>query len=313
MVALDASLDALSGDRREALDLGELRCSRLRRRAGSPRQGDARCRLRARRRGAAPRHRSKPVRRLDAGQRRLALGQRAGLVDDERIDRGEALERRGIAHQHAGLRAAPGRHHDRDRRGEPERAGAGDDQHAHRRHQRVGELRRRSRTQPGDEGDHRDQRSPPARNSPTPCRQAPGSARASAAPSATMATTWASVVSAPVRSTRMSKLPVPFSVPPVTRSPASLLDRHRLAGQHQLIDGAAALDHGAVDRHLVAGPHAQHVADLDLGERHGLGLAVVQHAQRGLGREIEQGADGAAGPLAGAKLEHLADAARAPR
>ena len=38
---------------------------------------------------------------------------------------------------------------------------------------------------------------------------------------ATISTTCASVVSAPVRSTRISKLPVPFSVPPVTRSPAT--------------------------------------------------------------------------------------------
>ena len=39
--------------------------------------------------------------------------------------------------------------------------------------------------------------------------------------SATMATTCDSVVSAPVRSTRISKLPVPFRVPPVTVSPAT--------------------------------------------------------------------------------------------
>ena len=38
--------------------------------------------------------------------------------------------------------------------------------------------------------------------------------------SATMLTTWDSVVSAPVRSTRMSKEPEPFSVPPVTASPS---------------------------------------------------------------------------------------------
>ena len=78
---------------------------------------------------------------FDPGQGRLAFGQGSGLVDDERVDRSEPLQCRGIAHQDAGLGAAAGRHHDRDRRGETERARAGDDQHAHGRDEGVGELR----------------------------------------------------------------------------------------------------------------------------------------------------------------------------
>ena len=96
-------------------------------------------------------------------------------------------------------------------------------------------------------------------------------------------------------------------MPPVTASPSRLLHRDRLAGEHGLIHGAAAFDHRAVDGDLVAGAHPQDVADLDLGQRHGLGLAVFQHAKRRLGREIEKRADGAAGLLAGAQLEHLAE------
>ena len=142
---LDPSLDALSGDRREARNLVEFQLAL----GGTAQDGLGEGMLAAGfERGGEAQHIviGEPVRRLDAGQRRLALGQSAGLVDDQRIDRGQPLERRGIAHQHAGLRAAPGRHHDRDRRGKSERAGAGDDQHAHRRDQRVGELRRRSPT-----------------------------------------------------------------------------------------------------------------------------------------------------------------------
>ncbi len=82
------------------------------------------------------------LRRLDGGEGGLAEGERAGLVDDNRVDGGEALQRRGIAHQHAGLRAAPGGDHDRDRRGQSERAWAGDDEHGHGRDQRISELRR---------------------------------------------------------------------------------------------------------------------------------------------------------------------------
>ena len=46
------------------------------------------------------------------GQLRLALGQGAGLVDDEGIELLHQLERLGVAHQNPGLGAAPGADHD---------------------------------------------------------------------------------------------------------------------------------------------------------------------------------------------------------
>ena len=51
-------------------------------------------------------------------------------------------------------------------------------------------------------------------------------------------------------------------VAPISLSPGALRDRDRLAGQHRLVDRAAAFDDDAVDRHLLAGPHAQRVADV---------------------------------------------------
>ena len=98
----------------------------------------------------------KARRRLDAGELRLALGQGAGLVEDDGVDRGHAFERLGVADEDAGLGAAAGRHHDRDRRREAERAGAGDDEDADRGDQRIGERRRRADDQPDDEGEDRD-------------------------------------------------------------------------------------------------------------------------------------------------------------
>ena len=112
-----------------------------------------------------------------------------------------------------------------------------------------------------DERDDARRRSRPARTSRTRCRPAAGSARAIAAPRRPCATICASSVSLPTRSARITKLPVPLTVPPVTRSPGRFLDRHRLAGDHRLVDGARALEHDAVDRHLLAGPHAQPIAD----------------------------------------------------
>ena len=48
----------------------------------------------------------------------------------------------------------------------------------------------------------------------------------------------------------------------------ALRGRDRLAGEHRLVDGGHALDHDAVDRHLVAGPDPQEVARDDDREVH---------------------------------------------
>ena len=72
---------------------------------------------------------------------RLALGQRAGLVDHDGVDLLHDLERLGALDQDARLGAAAGGHHDGDRRGEAERARAGDDQHGDGVHERIGQAR----------------------------------------------------------------------------------------------------------------------------------------------------------------------------
>ena len=125
--------------------------------------------------------------------------------------------------------------------------------------------------------------------------------------SATMRTICDSIVSRPTRSARISRLPVPLTVAPVTLLAGHLLDRHRLAADHRFIDRAVALDHDAVDRHLLAGPDAKQVADMDMLQRDVLLAAVVADPPRGLRRETEQGADRRAGRRAGAQLQHLAE------
>ena len=86
-----------------------------------------------------------------------------------------------------------------------------------------------------------------------------------------------------------------------------LAHRHRFAGHHGFVERGVALEHDAVDRHLVAGLDAQLVADRDRLERNLLVAAVILDAARGLGREIEQRLDRAGGGLARAQFEHLAD------
>ena len=105
----------------------------------------------------------------------------------------------------------------------------------------------------------------------------------------------------------MTSAPVWLIVPPIDRRADLLRDRHRLARHHRLVDGAAALDHLAVDRHLLARADAQAIADLDAVELDLLLAPVRADAPRRLGREIEEGADRAARRLARAQLEHLSE------
>ena len=98
----------------------------------------------------------------------LALGQRAGLVDDQRVDLLQPLQRLGVLDQHAQPGAAADADHDRHRRGQAQRAGAGDDQHRHGGDQAVGEATGSGPQQPpGDErerGDRDHGRHEPARD-----------------------------------------------------------------------------------------------------------------------------------------------------
>ena len=66
--------------------------------------------------------------RTTSADRRPAAGQRAGLVEDDRVDALGALERLAAPDQDAGLGAAAGADHDRRRRRQAHRARAGDDQ-----------------------------------------------------------------------------------------------------------------------------------------------------------------------------------------
>ena len=67
----------------------------------------------------------------EIGQRRLALGQRAGLVEGDDPGVAQLLQRFALAEQHAQFGGAAGADHDRGRRGQAHGTGAGDDQHRH--------------------------------------------------------------------------------------------------------------------------------------------------------------------------------------
>ena len=108
---------------------GSAPSSLARRARRSPGRSGARRRPRARRRGAAPRRASSPSASATSTRLIAAGGDRAGLVEHDRVDRARGLEDLRALDQQAELRAAAGADEQRGRRGEPERARAGDDQH----------------------------------------------------------------------------------------------------------------------------------------------------------------------------------------
>ena len=249
---------------------------------------------------------SKSGRRHDRDDLRLAFGQRAGLVDHQRVDLLHALQRFGVLDENAGLRAAPDADHDRHRRGKAERAGAGDDQNADGGDQPEGDARLRPEHRPGGKCDERhrdDGRHEPAGDLIGQSLDR----RARALRIRNHLTICDSIVSRPTLSARITKPPDWLSVPAITLAPASLVtgidspvtsDSSSDERPSRITPSTGTFSPG---RTRSLSPTARlSICDLLVG-------AVVVDAPRGLRREVEQRLDRAGGRLAGAQLQHLAE------
>src|SRR3546814_19711014 len=75
----------------------------------------------------------------------------------------------------------------------------------------------------------------------------------------------------------------------------------------RFIDVRAAVEHDAVDRHLLAGPHAQAIANAHVFERDIVFLIAGIEPMRLRRRQREQRADRAGGLRARAQFEYLAE------
>ena len=82
------------------------------------------------------------VRRQYLKNAKAARGQRAGLVEDDRVDLGAGLQHRPAAHQDAAPRQPADRRDHGGGRRQNQRAGAADDQHRHRAQPVAGEILR---------------------------------------------------------------------------------------------------------------------------------------------------------------------------
>ena len=94
----------------------------------------------------------------------LAARERAGLVEDDGVERGGLLERHRVLEEDAALGAQSGADHDRRRGREAERVGAGDHDDRDREQQRVLDVARRRRstrrTKVSSAADERDEHEP---------------------------------------------------------------------------------------------------------------------------------------------------------
>src|SRR6266542_1794355 len=94
--------------------------------------------------------------RADIGERRLAGGDRAGLVQHDGVEPMGGFEGFGRADEDARLRALSGTDHNGQRSGQAQGARAGDDEHGDRGDQREGQRGRWAGDEPDREGDDRD-------------------------------------------------------------------------------------------------------------------------------------------------------------
>ncbi len=220
------------------------------------------------------------------GQTHLSFGQGAGLVEHDSVDALGALQNLPALDEHAEAGAASGADHDGGRRGQPEGARAGNDQHRYRRHQA---LRRIAGQRPPERGRHRDGHDGGDEHAGDSVGEAlDGGLAALGFLDQAHDLGQGGVGTDGSGPDGEDALAVDGGAGhPVT---GSLVDGDGLAGEHGLVDRRAPLEHLAVDGDLLTGPDPHDVADADLLDRdHPLvAVAVAVDDEPGLlGAELE--------------------------
>ena len=237
-------------------------------------------------------------------QFRLAFRKRPRFVHHQRVHFLQAFQRLGIADEHTGCRAAARPHHDRHRRGQPQRARTRNDQHRNRIHQRVRQPGLRTDEGPHDERHDRGGNYRRHKHRRHAIRQPlDGCARA---------LRFAHhLYDARQQRFRTDVLGFHDECARTVYGPAGgtasrrFFHWNRLARDHRLINGTRPLRHHAVHRNAFARPHAQQIARMHAIERHVFLGSVGTNPPSGVGRQLEQSLDRAAGLAARAQFQHL--------
>ena len=243
---------------------------------------------------------------LDRHDARLALGERAGLVDHQGVDLLEPFKGLGTLDQDTRLRTASHAHHDRHRRGETQRAGARDDKNGDGRDQAIREARLRSPNRPrseGQKGRKNHGRHEPGRDL---VRQPLNGRAAALGLRHHLHDLREHRVAADLVGTHdeAARLVHGAADDPVANA---LGDGHGFSRHHRLVDRTSPFEDFTVDGHALSRPHAQAVADDNLIEAHILVGAIGPDPAGHLWGEIKERANGAAGLLAGFQLQNLSE------
>src|SRR5579864_2131506 len=196
----------------------------------------------------------------------LAFGERAGFVDHQRIDFFESFERFGVANEHARAGATAGADHDGHGRSQPQSARASDDENGHSVDESVRQARLGSEDSPDEEGEESDR---------DDGRHEPGS---NFIGEFLDGRTAALCLTDELDDLRQHGVAAHAFRPHDERASTihrgaddfgarRFLNRGGLAGDHGLIDGAASVEHFAVDRYFFAGADAETVAGFYFVER----------------------------------------------
>jgi hypothetical protein len=232
-----------------------------------------------------------------------AVGEGAGLVEDDGVDPGHGLDRGGVLEQHASPRPEPGPDHHGGGRREAEGVGAGDDDDRDGVEQRA--LRVAAHGQPDEErrepARERDEHEPRGGAVGEPLARRARRLRVADEPDDLRER----AVAADARRADAQRAgAVDGRADDVAAG--HLAHRQALAGHHRLVHvGLAVLD-GAVDGDPRARTYEHEVARAHLRRRHLDGLAVPDHhgPRRG---EVEQRADGVVRAAARPHLEPVAE------
>ena len=201
----------------------------------------------------------------DIEQGHLPGGDRAGLVEQHGVDGAGALEHLGSLDQDAELGAPAGADHQGGRRGQSERAGAGDDQYGDGGRERRGEAP--AGPDPEAEGGRRQRDHDRDEDSRDPVGQPLG-----------LGLAVLGVLDQPGHLGELGVRADPGDLYDETPAdvdgraddgvPDADLHRHRLPGEHRGVDGGGTLLDHAVGGDLLPGAYDEPVADRQLLDRH---------------------------------------------
>ena len=207
----------------------------------------------------------------------LAFGERARLVNDQRVDLAHHLDRFGVLEQHARGRAFAHRHHDRHRRRQAQRARAGDDQDSDGIDQRMSQARLWAYCCPQRKRDHRGRDDYWDKITGDHVREFLNRGATALGVSDHLHDLReqgfrADPFGAHDERARAIDGRADHAIAGV------LFHRNRFASHHRFIDGARAFDHGSINRNFFAGTHAQEIAGLRLIQRNVFFRAIFAHS-----------------------------------